>query len=119
MSNETVETMQVQFAYENDQYREPKSLEQQLGEHWKKRIFEIVLTNVCASVESQGLRSTQSRSYNRVLAALDATKSSMIQLSRADAEFLKHVLLHEQARVAPLQARIFCLMQDAVEQAFR
>lgn len=119
MRETSVEVIEVQCAYEDAKYREHQSLEQQLGPNWKKRIFEIVLTNACSSVETQGLRGTQSRSFNRILDALDTTTNGAIRLSRADAEFLKQMLLHDQVKIGPLQVRIFCLMQEAIEQAFK
>lgn len=116
--------MEIQFAYDPPLYRDTEQLEAQLGHAWRKRIFEIVVTNVCISVTRNpqsgeaGLKGTQARSFNRVLEALDASQSSHITLDKADAEFLKSMFFSDRAQVAPAQSRVFCLVQDAIEEAF-
>lgn len=111
--------MNITYGFEEEKYREHESLASQLGPSWKKRIFEIILTNVCLSVEKDGLKGAQARSYNRVLEALDAAKDNTLTVDKADAEFLRAIFLSDKARVAPLQVRIFCLVQDGIEKAFR
>lgn len=113
--------MQVQYAYPSDKYREAEQLTKQLGENWQKRIFEIVFTNVAMSVYPEGLTGLAARSFNRILSRLDIADDRYVvfELETVDAEFLRATLLHDKARVAPLQVRVFCLMQEAIEAAFK
>lgn len=108
----------IKFAFLDHQYRDNGAIEKDLGSAWKKRIFEIVLTNVCSSLRNEGLKGPEARTYNRILDALDKAKNDHIDLIDDDAKFLRAILKHEDVKIAPLQSRIFCLMQDAIDEAF-
>lgn len=110
--------MKIQYGFETGKYRTEENIEAQLGKSWKKKIFEIVFTNTISQLHPQGLKGYQARSCNRVLDALDVTTTDFIDVSVADAEFLKGILLNENASVLPGQARVFCLLQDSIEDAF-
>jgi hypothetical protein len=110
--------MKIQYGFEIEKYRTEENVEAQLGKTWKKKIFEIVFTNTISQLHPQGLKGYQARACNRVLDALDSTTTDFIDISTPDAEFLKGILLNENASVMPGQARVFCLLQDAIEHAF-
>lgn len=111
--------MQVQYGFDKAKYRTDEDVEAQLGATWKKKIFEIVFNNTISQVHPQGLKGVSARSCNRVLDALDSTTTDTLELSVADAEFVKSIFFHENASVMPGQARVFCLLQDAIEVAFK
>lgn len=110
--------MEVQFKFEDSVYRVEENLQAKWGDDWKKKIFEIVTSNVIAQVHPQGLRGPQARSYNRVLIQLDLAKGDSMELETADAEFLKSIVFHENAAIVPGQVPVFCKIQDAVDAAF-
>ena len=109
----------IQYGFDYKEYRTEEDLASQLGENWRKKIFEIVFNSVLTQLFPQGLKGPQARSHTRILDALDQTESYSIELSVADAEFLKSVFLNENASIAPAQARIFCVIQDEIEKAFK
>ena len=111
--------MKVQYAFEKAKYRTDENVEEQLGTNWKKKVFEIVFTNTVAQVHPQGVKGPQARSCNRILDSLDLAKEDFLDLSVGDAEFLKSVFFHDNAAVIPGQTRPFCLIQDAIEAAFK
>lgn len=108
----------IQYSFNDNQYR--GSAEAELGDNWKKKVFEIVLSNLITSVYPQGIRGIHARSYNRILQALDsANDNSFIDISIGDAEFLKSVVFNEAAAVPAGQVATFCLLQDSIEAAFK
>jgi hypothetical protein len=111
--------MKVQYGFDKVKYRTDEDVEAQLGASWKKKVFEIVFTNTISQVHPNGLKGPGARSCNRILDALDQSEDDFFELSVADAEFLKSIFNHENAAVMPGQARPFCLIQDAVEAAFK
>lgn len=111
--------MKIQYGFFKETYRTDENIEEQLGKDWKKKIFEVVFTNIISQIYPQGIKGPQARSCNRILDALDNAPEVYIKLDVADAEFVKSVFFHEQASVLPAQARVFCLLQDAIEEAFR
>lgn len=111
--------MKVQYGFEKAKYRTDENVEEQLGQNWKKKIFEIVFNNTISNVHPHGLKGIQARSCNRILDSLDLTKDDFLELSVADAEFMKSIFFHDNATVLPGQARVFCLMQDSIESAFK
>lgn len=110
--------MEVRYKFEDNVYRVEEDIESKWGDSWKKKIFEIVVSNTIAQVHPQGLKGPQARSYNRVLIQLDLAKGDCIELETADAEFLKSITFHENAAVLPGQIPVFCKIQDAIEEAF-
>lgn len=111
--------MKIQYGFNPKHYRE-ENLETQLGANWRKKIFEITLTNICNSVYPQGLKSIQARSFNRILNTLDQTQSETeIDISQTDAEFLKAVCFHDNASIPSAQAPVYCLILDAIDSAFK
>lgn len=109
--------MKIQYSFADNQYR--GSAESELGENWKKKVFEIALSNLITSVYPQGIKGIQARCYNRILLAVDSSVEKLIDISIGDAEFLKSIVFHEQAAVPAGQAAVFCLLQDEVERAFK
>lgn len=109
--------MNLEVIYPDNVYGCTESDKLQLGAEWKRRMFDIVLSEVAGSVAGGQVFPHQARSIARITNAVDLTKTDKISAETADVEFLKLVFFSENARVAPARARIFCLIQDAITNA--
>lgn len=110
--------MIIQYAFPDSAYRDNGAIAKDLGANWKKKLFEIILTNVCTSVKREGLTGADARSFNRIMDALDVTQTDSITIPAVDADFIKAIMFSDKATVIPPQARVFCLFQDAIAEAF-
>lgn len=110
--------MRIQYAFDDKIYRLEENLQEKWGEDWKKKIFEIVSTNVLMQVHPQGMKGPQARSYNRILIQLDLARKDFIEVETAEAEFLRTIFFHENAAVLPGQVGVFVKMQDAITAGF-
>lgn len=105
------------YCFDQSKYRFIDDPNVTIGADWRRRVFESVVSNVASTVFPGGLNSPSARSLNRVLTALDVADGDFLLLEPGDIDFLKSIFFNERAAVPPLQARVFCLLQDEIQRA--
>lgn len=85
----------------------------------QKDLFEKMTDQGLASKYSSGVRGKILRSYERILAALDETKTEFISIDDADMETLQDIFsdAEDGARFMPFQTRITRQYRDNVKNA--
>lgn len=91
----------------------------ELGEHWGKRIFEIVIANVANSVKPGGLKGTDLRTMGRILFKLDETPANYLVLETSEIELLRDLLMSDQATVPQAQIRYLMRLRAELEKALK
>lgn len=85
--------------------------------NFHKRTFDAVLSNLVDTVHAKGVGGADSRSFFRILTAMDNAEGDFLELAENDYLFLKGIFNHELAKVTSQLIRIYSLQRQAIDDA--
>lgn len=107
----------IRYAFDDQAYgvtKEESAKVSEINPNWKKKAFEIIVTEVASKVNPQGLEPKEARWLNRIFSKVDEAKDDTVGLSEGELETLRDLFKSKSAKVSPNQVRVFCALLDAL-----